>query len=131
MVRQNKSATSKQKQEEHKAAFGWEPREVFQPVDEQIEYNPQHGAHQHALNQAVEVVLPREALDFLYQFVWCRHLHIRLICKNSEFPRKRRNYSRFWATKKEFRFRNSFAGATCRTRTNDLRITNALLYQLS
>ena len=101
MIHQNKTATREQKQEQHKATFGWEPGEIFQSVDEQVEDYPQHGTHQHALYQAVKVVLPCEAFDFLYQFVGCRHFHIRLICKNSEFPRKRRNYSRFWAIKKE------------------------------
>ena len=85
MIDQDEGAACQQKQEKHKAAFGREPGEIFQPVDEQVEDNPQHGAHQNALYQAVKVILPREALDFLYQFVWCRHIQYRIACKDRLF----------------------------------------------
>ena len=93
MIHQNKTATSQQKQEEHEATFGREPREILQPIDEQIEDNPKHGAHQYALYQTVKVVLPCEALNFLDQFVWCRHTQYRMSRKDTQ--------------KKEFRVRNS------------------------
>ena len=100
MVHQNKSAACQQKQKQYKATFRREPREIFQPIDEQIEDNPQHSTHQHALYQAVKVVLPCEAFDFLYQLIGCRHIQYRIACKNREFPRKRRNYVGFGQQKR-------------------------------
>ena len=95
MVHQNKAAARQQKQEKHKSAFGRKPREVFQPVDEQVEDNPQHGTHQHALYQAVKVILPCEAFDFFYQFVRCRHIQFRINCKITEIFAKLAFFANF------------------------------------